>query len=318
MVLTARICITAFLGWANIGDEGILQAIMDSLGDNEYIICTSLPHTMFADYKAKLPTYVADIRQIYDIRTDYDAFILGGGGLGWGFGWRQALNAFANNKPSMNYAVSYRFDELWDSRMNPLYQEFLSSFSAITVRDHLSKEYLDYLEIDGKLTACPSINLKEEKFECPSNMIAVCPRYEDYPIENAPQIEWLVERLKDVSDEVLLIPFAPYNAENMPVDVALCVELRRRLKHSRILDVDGFSPRKVKYAISKSKLVVTGGRYHALVWASAHNVPFEICPTSWHYTKVGEFEKMHNKFGGERLKEMEKDNVKIFKRMLEK
>lgn len=315
----ARVCITGFLGWGCAGDEAILQAIMDSLGGNEFVVCTSLPYTMLADYKAKLPVDVVEVRQIYDIRADYDAFILGGGGLSWGFGWRQALLAFCNYIPSMNYAVGYRLDELWEPRINGLYKSFLERFDAITVRDMSSKNIADALLEDqtkSKLTMCPSINLKEEKFDCPEGMIAVCPRYEDYGYKNKEQLDWLVSRLTDVEDEVMFIPFAPLNTEGVPVDLELCFELKRRLKHSRILNAGGFSPRRIKYAISRSKLVISGGRYHALVWASAHSVPFEVCPTSWHYPKVGEFERMYETFGSDKLKEMELENARIFKKIL--
>lgn len=40
-----RICICDFYGFGNIGDEAILQSIMEQLGNHEYIISTSLPYT---------------------------------------------------------------------------------------------------------------------------------------------------------------------------------------------------------------------------------------------------------------------------------
>lgn len=320
----ARVCITGFTGWGCNGDEGILLAMMDSLGDHDYIVSTSLPAEKLEDYKRKLPTCVVDVRQIYDVRSDYDVFLLGGGGLGWGFGWRQAINAFSHNKPSMLYGVGFNFHELYHPRLDLLYSAELAQFDAITVRDLQSYKFtleeLSYMPKTPvrrtRLTCCPSINLKEQKFDdCPKGMIAVCPRYEDYD-SNTPQIDWLVDRLKDVSDEVLLIPFAPYNNEMLGVDMALCLELKSKLKNSHVLHVDGFSPRKIKYAISQSKRVISGGRYHACVWASAHNIPFEYSPTSSNYPKVEGFAEMQKTFGNEKLKEMERVNVKTFKEIL--
>jgi len=312
----ARICLTGFTGWNNYGDEGILLAIMDSLGDNDYIVCTNLPFNMLENYKTRLPRNVEEVRHIYDVRSDYDGFILGGGALSWGFGWRQALTAFASDKPSMNYAVGYNNHQIYSPRLKSLYREFLKQFDAITVRDEHSQHIAEDIGVETALTGCPSINLKEEKFDCPKNMIVVCPRYEDYGTNEA-QLKWLTTRLADVKDEVLLIPFAPYNTEGVPVDLALCRELKRTLKHSLILETD-FSPRKIKYVISQSKLVISGGRYHALVWATSHNIPFEVCPTAIsNYPKIEAFENMYKKYGSGKLKEMEKQNRKIFLKIME-
>jgi len=316
-----RICITAFAGWGNSGDEGILLAIMDTLGhDNQYIVCTNLPYTLASEYQRRLSQQNIDVecqvRHIYDGATDYDVFLLGGGGLSWGYGWRQAIQAFAEQKPSMNYGVGYT-QLLFRPRLFRLYREFLTQFDAITVRDKDSQVMAQQLGVDVTLTMCPSINLKEEKCECPRNMIAVCPRYEDYQ-GNEAQLEWLTTKLEDVGDEVVLVPFAPYNREGDPVDLALCRELNRKLKHSRIFETDGFSPRKIKYLISRSKQVISGGRYHALVWAAAHNVPFEASPTALpNYPKIRRFEQMQLKYGSEKLKEMEKQNQKIFWRLFD-
>ena len=313
----ARICITAFLGWGSSGDEGILLSIMDSLGnDNEYVVCTNLPWVFAEEYRKRVPS-VQEVRNVYDVRDDYDVFLLGGGALSWGFGWRQALTAFASNKPSMNYGVGYDTHQIFHPKMKNLYREFLSQFNAITVRDEHSQQVAEEIEVETALTGCPSINLKEEKFDCPKNMVAVCPRYEDYG-SNEPQLKWITSQLRD-EDEVLLIPFAPYNREAVPVDLDLCREIHRRIKHSQILEIDGYSPRKVKYAISQSKKVISGGRYHALVWAAAHNVPFEAYPTaSTNYPKVKAFQEMHRKYGSGKLKEMEKENKRIFLETMER
>lgn len=309
-----RIAICGFYGWNNCGDEGILLAIIDSLGkENEYVVCTNLPYTLHADYLRR-HIDVSEVRHIYDTaRVDYDVFLLGGGGLSWGFGWRQALAAFAADKPCVNYAVSYT-SQLYHPKLKSLYRNFLIQFDLITVRDLASQRLLLDLDVASALTMCPSINLQEEKFDdCPKNMIAVCPRYEDgssYEANN-PQIAWLVTHLQDCGDEVLLIPFAPRNLEGAEVDLALCRDIAKQLRNKpMILDVDG-NPRKVKYALSQSKHVLSGGRYHALVWAVAHKIPFDICPTAKKYPKIPAFIEMCFEFGSEKLREMEKQNKKF-------
>jgi len=306
--------ITGFYGWGNAGDEGILQAIMDELGDNEYVVSTTLPFTMLNSYNHRI---LAEVRTIDDRRIDYDVYLLGGGGLGWGFGWGQALSAFSSHKRCMNYAVGYGKH---DPKLAGLYKAFLEQFDALTVRDEDSQFVLEALGVHAPLTMCPAINLKEEKFECAKNMIAVCPRYEDSdalgnPGDNTPQIDWIVSWLKDagLDDEVLLIPFSARDGEGNLRDLAVCREITHKLKGATILPVDGYSPRKIKYAISQSKLVISGGRYHALVWAAAHKIPYELSPTT-KLPKGQRFMAMHKKYG-DKLKEMEKKNVEIFKRV---
>lgn len=212
----SRICITGFYAWGNSGDEGILLAMMDSLGDHEYVVCTNLPYTLSQVYAHRIRRQV---RHIYDVATDYDVFLLGGGGLSWGFGWRQAIQAFAEHKPCMNYGVGY-VQQFFVPKLHRLYREFLSQFDDLTVRDEQSQRMAEQLGLQATLTMCPSINLKEEKCRCPENMIVVCPRYEDYE-GNEVQLNWLASRLKGFEDEVLLVPFAPYNREGVPVDLSL-------------------------------------------------------------------------------------------------
>jgi len=306
-----RIGITGFYGWGNSGDEGILLSIIESLGyDNEYIINTSLPFNLAYDYKWKLPLCVEEVRHLHDARMDYDIYLLGGGGLGWGYGWRQCFSIFSNSIPCMNYGVGYDKTSLFNDKLKPVYGSFLNNFDAITIRDESSFNLLKEIGVDSILSMCPAINLEVEKFNCAKGMIAVCPRYEDY-IDNDAQIKWIVDRLEGIGDEVMLIPFAPYNIEGNMVDLDLCYEIKSQVPGSRILKIDGFSPRKIKYLISKSKLLISGGRYHALVWAASHNIPFEASPTCINnYPKIGAFIEMHKKHGD--LKNLENKNKEGF------
>ena len=316
-----HILICGFYGWSNCGDEAILQSIMDELGDNEYSVSTTLPFTLLTNYHRRFPN-LREVRQIYDVRSDFDAYILGGGKLNWGYGWRQALAVFSAGIPSMNYGVAYEKDPfLYHPKLIQLYGGFLRQFDAVTVRDQDSFDLMEEIGVKSTLTMCPAINLKEEKFSCPENMIAVCPRYEDSdrqgnPGDNKPQIDWIVNRLKGLEEEVLLIPFAPKNMDGTPVDLALCKEIASKLKGATILPTDGCNPRQVKYAISKSKMVISGGRYHAIIWAIAHNKPYEVCPSALtNYPRMQSIMKMHILYG-DKLKEMERENVKIFNKIV--
>lgn len=312
MIIKIEIC--GFYGFGNVGDEAILQSIMDPLGNHEYIISTSLPHHQMQEYSGRIGH---EVRSYEDHRTDIDLYILGGGELNWGYAWRQCLSIFASKTPCMNYAVGY--NELWyySEQLHELYYEFLKNFNIISVRDKESLELINGLgpDITPTLTFDPTINLQEEQFDCPENKILVFPRYEDV-VSNQPQFDWLIDELSEVSDEVVLLPCAPQNVDGHHVDLQLCTYLSERLEGSEILNISPFSPRQFKYLVSKSKKVVSGGRYHPIVFAIAHDVPYCISPTSHTYPKVQSLVSMHNQFGKDGLKRLAEQNMELLHTIL--
>lgn len=311
----SRICISGYYGVGNNGDEGVLLAIMDELGwENEYIVISPLPFNMCDSYKKHIP-FTEDVRTQFDQRIDYDAYLLGGGNLNWGYGWQQGLQAFASDKQCINYAVEYQKDLFYNPKLQTIYKAFLEHFGAITVRNKHSQDLLREIGVESFLTGCPAINLKERKISVVENMVAVCPRFEDFNVgNNNDQIEWLVNRLQDIKDEVLLIPFCPTDLEGQLRDLEVCKEIVVRLKGARILNIDGYSPREVKYVISRSKKVISGGRYHAVLWAMAHNIPFEVYPQALvNYPKIQGVIEIYQENGVDKMKEMERKNVKIFR-----
>lgn len=309
-----RIEICGFYGFGNVGDEAILQSIMDQLGNHEYIISTSLPynHDTWRSY-SKITG--REIRLHEDMRTDFDAYILGGGELNWGYGWRQCLSIFAKDIHCMNYAVGYNRRWYYSPMLHKLYHEFLKNFNVITVRDEFSLSLIKDVssELNPILTFDPAINLKEEKWDnCPKNKVAVFPRYEDDNISNQPQLEWLIQELKDMSEDVVLVACGPISIDNHLIDLELCQYLKDRLKGSTIVNISPFEPRKLKYLISQSKMVYSGGRYHPIVFAISHNIPFKFSPTANSYPKNQSIIDMHQKFGRDGLMKLANKNKETF------
>lgn len=308
-----KIQICGFYGFGNVGDEAILQSIMDQLGTNhEYIISTSLPYSQQAFQNYSKITG-KEIRLHEDMRTDFDAYILGGGGLNWGYGWRQCLSVFSKNVPCMNYAVGYNREWYYNEKLHRLYYEFLKNFNVITVRNELSFNLIKEIntELNPILTFDPAILLKEEKFDCPTNKIIVFPRYEDNNVSNQPQLDWLANELKNVSSEVILVSCAPKSIEGIDVDMNLCKQLKDRLKDSTILEISPFEPRKVKYLVSKSKMIYSGGRYHPVVFAISHNIPFKFSSTISD-SKILSLLDMYNKYGRDGLISLANKNKELF------
>lgn len=310
-----RIEICGFYGFGNSGDEAVLQSIIEQLGDHQYIISTSLPFNP-VNWQHYSKMTGCEIRSHEDLRTDFDAYILGGGDLNWGYGWRQCLSVFANNIPSMNFAVGYNKRWYYSEKLHGLYSEFLKNFDAITVRDTGSYNLLTKIndKLNIQLAFDPAINLREEPFECPKNKIVVCPRYEDV-VPNKPQLDWLMSELKTVSRDVLLVACAPNDLEGHDIDMQLCKYLHERLEGSEILDISPFEPRKLKYLISKSKMLYSGGRYHPLVFAIAHDIPFKIAPTAVSYAKIPFLQEMYQTFGKKGLINLTNRNKEMFQNL---
>ena len=301
-----------------------MLAIMDALGiENEYIIVTSLPFTFLNDYHARVPTAV-DVRTLEDARIDFDACVLGGGKVDWGFGWSFLLSAIAEGKPAMAYGIALRTDQTKHEKLYPIYSKFFQRLNTITVRDEPTRFLLSTMNVESKLTACPAINLKEEKRLTLEGSIVVCPRFGDYnqkgEVDNEPQIEYLVSRLKqEEKSDILLIPFFPKDREGHERDLVLCHEINKRLGGGCIIfPSTGYNARTIKYAISRSRLVISGGRYHAIVWAIAHDIPYEITPTISEpaLSKINGLSKTFRLYGRNVLKEMELMNKKLFEEIM--
>ncbi len=330
-----RICICGFYGFGNIGDEAILLSIMDELGkdNNEYIISTSLPYNYWNNYYKILSGQgykIVEIRSHEDLRVDFDAYILGGGELNWGYGWRQCLSIFANDKVKrMNYAVGYNRKWYYSPELHRLYYEFLKNFDRVTVRDMHSGNLLKEIDNDQVfktgglnpiLTFDPSILLKEEKFDWPEKKVLVFPRYEDYGMHNQTQLDWLIKDMLENSirpKDVTLVACAPTSVQGRDVDLELCKYLAKRIGGPQILNVSGFEPRKIKYLVKNSKLVYSGGRYHPIVFAIEYGVPFKMSPTGFGYTKNLSLMDMFRKYGREGLIELAKKNKEIFFEMIQ-
>lgn len=296
---------------------------MDSLGlENEYIIHTSLPFNMTDNYSHRIPNAV-DVRTLEDARTDFDVCLYGGGKVDWGFGWGYFIRAFNAHIKTMAYGISLRTDQN-NLKLNQLYEVFFRQFRQVTVRDIATKDLLTTINNSSILTMCPAINLREEKTYLSEGTVAVCPRYGDYnekgEVDNTAQVDWFVKRLASYSKKSInLIPFHPKDLEGNLRDLELCQEINRRLGGGcNIFPSDGFIARKVKYAIANSELVLSGGRYHAIVWAIAHDIPYEISPlvTGIAWSKLKGLVEMDRKFGREQLLQMEHKNKELFEAML--
>ena len=309
----ARVCISGFYGWGNTGDEAILLSIIDKLSDHEIIVSTTLPYTLLADYKSRLPDRVVDVRTVYDTRLDFDYYILGGGELGWGYGLRQAVCVLASDFiKAIHFGIGYnRNSRLNVKKMYPLFYSFLSLFDFVAVRDIETVELLKDIGIKPHLTMCPALSLREEPIaEIYKDAIVVVPRFSDFGREwDEKQMSWICDVLRDIEEKIVFVPFAHSDREGRLLDMQLCLEIKERIGRGLIFPNDGFTPREVKALIASSKMVITGGRYHALLWALGANKAFRIFPLAKErYSKISALLKTY-RMGNLHILEQKNDKL---------
>lgn len=308
-----KVIINAWTGWNNSGDEAILQSILESLESLELDITigTSIPYPFFEQHSNLIahPVISWDTTLI-----DYDIHIISSGGAGYNLPWKQILNAKSKNKKLMIYGGGIETDDLpFTKNIEMALCELYKLFDVITVRSLASQRLLTDIGIESILTMDPAINLELEKWDCPENYVVVCPRFPDYEHVNV-VIDYFIETLKSIKDEVILLPFGPYNLENHLTDLYVCNKIKETLN----IPIYDFHPvadiKKVKYLISKSKKVITNGRYHALLFAIAENIEYELTNTG--IQKNNALIEMHKQFNAEELKNTERKNFEMFKTLL--
>lgn len=309
-----RIIVNGWFGWNNAGDEAVLQGILQNLAGLDITIGTSLPYCFFEQYSGLIhhPVVSWDTTLL-----EYDIHLFGSGGLGYNLPWKQIINTRSKNKKTMIYGGGI---EAWDlpfgDSIKSALHELYNLFDAITVRSVNSQKMLKAIGIESVLTVDPAINLESEKWDCPKNYTIVCPRFPD--VGNVNEVaNFFIKHLSEIKDETILLPFGACNLEGDPIDAYVCKKINEALK----IPIWNFNPvvdiKKAKYLISKSKKVITNGRYHALLFAISANVPYQLTikENDCMWEKTNGLINMHKRFGTEKLKDMEKNNSRILKEL---
>jgi polysaccharide pyruvyl transferase WcaK-like protein len=144
------VIIIGFYGHGNAGDEAILSAMRQYLGDDLDIIVSS-----YADHvaMAQLPTYkglriVKQADRAAVTRGNVCGVIVGGGGLGIGFGTPQMLMAASQGVPLISLGCSIHERYLPEQKVYRAFLEINRLYDYINVRDRHSKGVLAHYGLD--------------------------------------------------------------------------------------------------------------------------------------------------------------------------
>lgn len=306
----SRIILNGYFGWRNMGDEAVAQAIIQQAKNFEVTLGTSLPFNLIPKYQKEVGLPVVHFD---DVHPKFDAHLCGLGGANFDTPWKQIITSKIRGEKLLLYGSGVDFPlENWQ-RAKPLLSAYYKNFDAVTVRSLRGKELMDEMGVESTLTMDPAINLEPEPWDCPKGKIVVAARYPDLHTVNE-TLEFLIDYLRPIKDEIILVPFASYNMEDYPVDHYICEQIKHHLG-APIFDAHPvFDVRKTKYLIGKSKKLITNGRYHSLLFAISEGTPYELIGNE-HHLKYETLMKMDKKFTLEQLKQMERKNLALLEKI---
>jgi len=264
------IIINGFFGKGNCGDEAILQSWYDNLSPFFHIIA-SLDMDIVNCNRPNSDLY-KNIDLIHNRNTDIfneniAAYIIGGGGLGLGFGIEQFLWARLRNIKSF-YLGTDAFGPFYngDEQLQNINKNFFQSFKLISFRNKNSCEKLKtHFGIDSLPNPDIAFNLLTEEIEIRTEKKFITITVRDHGINDKDLIKTWIEKIKSFAEsenyDILYLPFDKS-------DEILMKALDLDIKYENLF----WTPKKMKYLISKSEMVFSLGRFHPLVFALSSGI----------------------------------------------
>lgn len=303
-----RIGISGSYGGLNLGDEAILQAIVQDLrrvGPTEITVFTESVDDTLRRHKVENAVRRADLsrEEARNIVRDLDLFVLGGGGLLYDgmikTYLREVFLAHEAGVPVMTYAISA--GPLEEASARDAVRDALNAAAAITVRDRRGLHALEEVGVEREieLTADPALLLEPEPLPegalaaeglDPGQRLVGFSVREPGPAAPGLNVEHYHALLADAADFVVDrleagVVFIPMEREHLDVQHSHAVVAgMRRAQRATVLKGE-YTPGQLIELIRHFDFAV-GMRLHFLIFAALARVPFEPLPYA---TKVSGF-----------------------------
>lgn len=295
-----KIAISGSYGGMNLGDEAILEAMLQEFRsslDADFIVLSRNPKDTEKRHKVKaIPFREMHKEEIEKELKKLDLFILGGGGVLFE-GYvdvflREVIWALELNIPVMIYAISV--GPLIKPTSKQLVADVLNKVNIITVRDDESKRTLNDLGVTQtiEVTADPALLLKPKLFskemlnkegiDLQTKLVGFSvrepgPAAPDLNIDHyhgmlANAADFMIERF---DAQIVFVPME-LGANRDPQHSHSVISKMLRAQRASVLKGDYTSPQILD--LLKYMKFAVGMRLHFLIFASLQHVPFIPLP----------------------------------------
>lgn len=297
ILIKKKLVVRGFYGRGNCGDEALLQSLYELFGDKyQLTIATELGDANKDVLYNMHPYNQSDVincenRLIFK-NPGVAGFILGGGGLGLGFGMNQYIVAKRRGVPVVHIGThidaSFLADETGETigldevdnirvlkpevcrLFNQTMSGLLNLADYYAVRDTTSLKYAERLGVKAKYYPDLAFALRKDD----STEVQRDKRRLIIVIREYPPVHQDLERLKKWLGKVeeyakklgmytRVLPFCEADAETT----------RQVGYGDKMIDGQYWNPKRVKQWIAYSGLVVTFGRFHPVVFAISEGTP---------------------------------------------
>jgi len=288
------IAVCGFMGRGNCGDEALFQSIYETFSDEYEIIPCVEEHGAYPGWWDWYPYRQCNrINQtnIHFFERRIAGLIVGGGGLGIGFGAGQVHVArragtpvaFAGTDHVHNYEnVSPRYAEGG--------RDYLRLFDLVALRSEFNVEVAKKDSVNALYGADWAFNLKSDKSsESGKHSERAMIVLREFPPSSVDfyyiiQIRKLIEGLKNQGFDPTFLPFSPE-------DVRFLEQLQ--LTDLAPTETHWWNPRRVQELIAASGLVVSVGRLHSMIFALNVATPVvQLVPPLWEGIDPNRFHKV--------------------------
>lgn len=269
-----KLLVRGYYGNGNCGDEALLQT-MHQFFSPHYKLGVSVNNAanVHANLKKKnvFPYDEMDVHWSVDrgavASPQTRGFLLGGGGLGLGFGWDQYMFAWLHGKKIIHTGVHITGEFFSnDVHFNQVTRNFLNRADFFSVRHQHSIDMAAAFGVIPQYVPDWAFALNtEDSSYARGNYIVVTVRAETN--KNNPLsrkfLDSIIEFARSHDLDILLLPFDG-NDKGVTESLDLPGEL---------IDSLYFQPKQVKHIIKGAKAVFSLGRYHPIIFAMSHDVP---------------------------------------------
>ncbi|WP_081761511.1 polysaccharide pyruvyl transferase family protein [Methylopila sp. 73B] len=267
--------VRGFYGNNNCGDEALL-ATMIQYFSHDFRIIISANNLVYVKEKfitPKIPPY-DKLKVIWSLNRgalaapDVAGLLLGGGGLGLGFGWDQYMFAWRYGKKIIHTGVHITEEFISENSadFNNVTSTFLRAANFFSVRHQRSIVVAEKLGVHPKYVPDWAFGLNQTEGPKPKGDYIVVTIRADTNRNNPRTAVFLKSIMDYAAGEGLSVALVPFDASDQNL--------------TRSLDIKGemmgnlFSkPTYVKYLLGQAKAVFSLGRYHPLVFGMSNDVP---------------------------------------------